>query len=242
VNTGEKDTLDQQTGDEDVGDIPPRPASGDPPPEAHARPREEPLKVTVKRRLEAEGRWAGRIELERNDMMRLARKRGMSKVDAQLWVYGELDRLYPASQKTPEQTTEKGTLSHSSTQSGDGQTPVHADSGQIQGLGDIPASWGTLPANASIQAEIGWVQANRLVVVDERSGATAVHLDRAYEPAPSRAAIGWLETSIRAYSKYCDIAAKATQTQEHEAEAVRRERLALADVLGLLSDMGTPAP
>jgi len=83
VNTGEKDTLDQQTGDQDAGDIPPGPASGDSLPKAHAHPREEPLKVTVKRRLEAEGRWAARIELERNDMMKAARKQGMSKVDAQ---------------------------------------------------------------------------------------------------------------------------------------------------------------
>jgi hypothetical protein len=94
-NMGEQDTLYQQTGDQDAGDIPPGPASGDPPPEAHARPREEPLKITVKRRLEAEGRWAARIELERNDMMKAARKQGMSKGDAQAWVYGELDRLYP---------------------------------------------------------------------------------------------------------------------------------------------------
>jgi hypothetical protein len=40
-------------------------------------------------------RRAARIELERNQMMKLARKQGMSKTDAQAWVYSELDRMYP---------------------------------------------------------------------------------------------------------------------------------------------------
>ena len=36
-----------------------------------------------------------RIELERNDMMKAASKQGMSKVDAQAWVFAERDRLHP---------------------------------------------------------------------------------------------------------------------------------------------------
>ena len=114
-----------------------------------------------------------------------------------------------------------------------------AHRGRVQGLGDIPAGWPPLPANASLAAEIGWVQASRLDIVEETGTGTRVDLSRADGPAPSKAAIGWLETSIRAYSKYCDIAAKATQTQEHDAEAVRRERLALGEVLGLLGEAGT---
>ena len=43
-----------------------------------------------------------------------------------------------------------------------------AHRGRVQGLGDIPASWGTLPANASLQSELNWVQANRLLIVEER--------------------------------------------------------------------------
>ena len=31
-----------------------------------------------------------------------------------------------------------------------------AEGGNVTGLSDIPASWGELPANASLQAEIGW--------------------------------------------------------------------------------------
>lgn len=108
----------------------------------------------------------------------------------------------------------------------------------VSGLGVIPASWPTLPANASLAAEIQWVQASRIDVVEELpSGATRVHLDRAERPPPSKAALGWLETSIRAYAKYCDIAAKATNQLEDEREHVRREKLAIAEVRSLLAEM-----
>ena len=48
--------------------------------------------------------------------------------------------------------------------------------------------------------------------MEERTaGPTVVHLDQALSPAPSWAALGWLETSIRSYAKYVDVAAKALQ-------------------------------
>lgn len=51
---------------------------------------------------------------------------------------------------------------------------------RVQGLSDIPAPWGELPANASLQAEIGWSQANRLRIVEEKANEVAVvRLDRA---------------------------------------------------------------
>jgi len=113
-----------------------------------------------------------------------------------------------------------------------------AHRGRVAGLGDIPASWGTLPLNASLQAELGWVQAHRLTVVEETaSGATRVHLDRARSPAPSWAALGWLETSIRAYSKYVDVAARSLATQQDEQELVRRERMAISEAQRLLDEM-----
>ena len=74
---------------------------------------------------------------------------------------------------------------------------ANSDSGRVHGLSDVPADWLPLPANAALPAEISWVQANRLSVVEEKSlNLTVVHLDRAHEPAPSRAALVWLETSI----------------------------------------------
>ena len=93
-------------------------------------------------------------------MMRLATKgRKMSKVDAQLWVYAELDRMYPPS--------EKGTMPPDG---GEPDKGTISPGGQIQGLGDIPG---------------GWVQANRLRIVEERAaGATVVRLDLSGSPAP----------------------------------------------------------
>ena len=243
VNTGEQDTLGQQTGHQDVGNVPPDPASRDSPAEAHARPREEPLKVTVKRRLEQEGRWDSEMIMLRDQMMRECRKvKGMTKADAQQWVYGELDRLYPPLE--PVNNTEQnrkisGSQSNSqskSTSSGGGRD--RHDDGQIRGLGEIPQAWPELPANASLASEVGWVQANRLRIVKEQSnGATVVQLGRALSHAPSWAALGWLETSIRSYAKYVDVAARATASDDGEASVVRRERMAIGEVDALLDEM-----
>jgi len=74
---------------------------GEPPPgDSRARTRDvSPLAVT--KRLQAEGRWKD-IEPQRDEMMRLARKQdGLSKLDAQSWVYSELDRLYPPPVPSP---------------------------------------------------------------------------------------------------------------------------------------------
>jgi hypothetical protein len=180
-------------------------------------------------------RRAVRIELERNDMMKLARKQGMSKTDAQAWVYSELDRMYPPLQNRTLSYSEDANDSANRTLSG-AQRPV--GDGQIQGLAAIPDSWPELTANASLSAEIGWVQANRLRIVEERTaGPTVVHLDQALSPAPSWAALGWLETSIRSYAKFIDVAAKATASDDGEAEVWRHERMAIEEVRALLEEM-----
>jgi hypothetical protein len=164
-------------------------------------------------------------------MMPLARKRRkMTKTEAQLWVYGELDRLYPP--PAPVNKADSVLFVDS------GKGVRNSDDGQIQGLSSIPDAWPELPANASLSAEIAWVQANRLRIVEERSaGATLVHLDQALSPAPSWAALGWLETSIRSYAKFVDVAAKATASGDGEAEVWKRERIALDEVQALLEEM-----
>ena len=184
-------------------------------------------------RLQREGRWKD-IEPQRNEMMKLARKRGMSKSEAQSWVYAELDRMYPP--------LEKGTLSPSDGPTGDPKKGTLSPSGgQIQGLSRIPEAWPELPSNASLSAEIGWVQANRLRIVEEKPGrATVVRLDLAGSPAPSWAALGWLETSIRSYAKYVDVAAKATSIDDGEASVMRRERVAIEEMEALLAEMMPP--
>ena len=100
-----------------------------------------------------------------------------------------------------------------------------------------PVSWGTLPLNATLQAELSWVQSHRLDVVEELpGGATIVHLDRAREPAPSMGALGWLETSIRSYAKYVDIVARSLTTAQDEREHQRRERMRIEDVEQLIAE------
>ena len=177
------------------------------------------------RLLQRDGRWA-EDEPVRNRLIKECRQQGMSKPEAQAWTYSELNRLYPplVAQWTDDSDNDLGS----------------ADSGNVTGLSDIPASWGQLPANATLQAEIAWCQANRLRVVEEKSnGATVVHLDLARTPAPSWSALSWLETSIRAYAKYVDVAAKVTATQQDEQDMVRRERMAIDEIRSLLAEMLT---
>ena len=134
--------------------------------------------------------------------------------------------------------SEKGTLSPSG-QSGEPEKGTLSPSdGQIQGLGDIPEDWPELPANASLSAEVGWVQANRLrIVTEQASGSSSVDLGPALPPAPSWSALSWLETSVRSYAKYVDVAAKATAIADGEADVVRRERMAIEEVQRLLDEM-----
>ena len=89
-----------------------------------------------------------------------------------------------------------------------------------------------------MSTEIGWVQANRLRIVEERPArATLAHLDQAMSPAPSWAALGWLETSIRSYAKFVDVAAKVSGSGDDESAVMRRERVAIAEMERLLEEM-----
>lgn len=173
----------------------------------------DPLSVT--KRLQRDGRWAD-VEPVRDRMIKDCRKKGMSKSDAQAWTYSELDRLYPSEV----------------TDSAEPAVADHADQG-VSGLGDLPPDWPPLPANASLQAEVSWVSANRLRV---RNG-TGVDLSRALSPAPSYSALSWLETSILFPSKFADISVKATQNQEDEKEHVRREKMSIEEIRGILAEM-----
>ncbi|MFM7928158.1 MAG: hypothetical protein ACKO9Q_10640 [Pirellula sp.] len=176
----------------------------------------DPLSVT--KRLQRDGRWA-EVEPVRDRLMKECKNNGMSKPDAQAWTYSELNRLYPP--VTAEWTDDSESV----------------DCGFVSGLSDIPASWGQLPPNSTLQAEIAWCQANRLSVVRETRDGAIVDLSKAKEPAPSWAALGWLETSIRAYAKFVDVAAKASANQEDEREMVKREKIAIEEIRALLAEM-----
>lgn len=110
--------------------------------------------------------------------------------------------------------------------------------GEIFGLGKLPRSWPELPLKASLAAEMTWVQGNRLDVVESRpNGSAIVHLERASEPAPSKSALAWLETSIRNYGKYTDLVARVLKDELDAEDEHRRERIALEEIDDLIMQM-----
>lgn len=221
-----------------VGNVPSLPAL-DPDP-IDETSRASAIRASVYKRLVKDGRWK-EVEPIRDQMMRESRKSIPSKEARQLWVYGELDRMYPPlkpagetdlNRKLPEaEESAKPAVTR--------ETDLNRNlDGQIQGLSEIPADWPDLPANASLAGEVGWVQANRLRVVEERPGrATVVRLDLALSPAPSWAALGWLETSIRSYAKFVDVAAKVSGSTDDEGAVMKRERRSVDEVRALLDEM-----
>jgi hypothetical protein len=206
------------TSDQSMGNVPPTPASNP----AAASPTH-----VVMARLKSEGRWFGQVENVRDQMMKDSKKRFPNINDRRQWVYGELDRMYPPSKEKP-MVSEMLPIGNKSP----------SDDGSIQGLGTIPPGWPELPANASLSAEVGWVQANRLRCVTEQMGkATRVDLSKALSPAPSWAALGWLETSIRSYAKFVDVAARATSSDDGEQGVMKRERVSIDEAKALLREM-----
>ncbi|MEI8213729.1 MAG: hypothetical protein WCI02_16395 [Planctomycetota bacterium] len=179
-------------------------------------------KIELTERLRREGRWAEASKFKDNALSEF-RAKGLKRDEASKAAWEAMEQAFPP------MMTEIGT----------GETgEEEATDKRVQGLSEIPADWPQLPGNASLQTEIGWCQANRLRVVEERaSGVVVVHLDRARTPAPSWAALGWLETSIRVYSKYIDVVAKALKDEQNEQEIVKRERLAIDEIRSLLAEM-----
>jgi len=213
--------------DEGTGEVPSCTTVMDPPAEATSR----------ETRAQAGNRWCreGRREEAnkfREDVRLACQAKGMSRFDsvAHSWVAtmaafppeGKPAEALPLPEPEPESSS----------------SPPAPECGQVQGLGRIPKGWPDLPPNASLQAELAWVQANRLSIVDTASsGATVVSLAEARSPAPSMAALGWLETSIRSYAKYVDVLARAMGTAADEVEHVRRERAAIEEIRALLREM-----
>ena len=224
------------------------------------------LKYRIYRRLLAEQRWAEAV-VAKDQLIREARDAGLNKEDAQRRAYLAIDEMFPPSPSAPTEAIapqpweglkgdddriegEPGGQRMQGYQGGaashvDGVTEGNRGSGarardddsQVIGLGDLPLEWPRLPPNAPLAMEIQWVQANRLQCVTEVGERSVVDLSKALTPSPSYAALGWLETSIRAYTKFVDVAAKATASLEDEREHVRRERMAIDDIRKLLAEM-----
>lgn len=150
-------------------------------------------------------------------LRREARASGMNRKDAIAYASREVDSPAP----DPLPVADVPTL----------ETPAVDGSG-LAGLGDLPSNWPTLPPNAALAIEVGWVQANRLRVVQ----GGAVDLSRSLGPAPSYAALAWLETSTLYPAKWADVCVRATQDAQDDQQDVRRERVALVEVQGLLGE------
>jgi hypothetical protein len=174
-------------------------------------------KIALTERLRREGRWAEASKFK-DDNLREFRSKGMKRDEASEAAWEALDQAYPPIAAVAA--------------TADMQAEVATDT-RIHGLSEIPAGWPTLPANASLQAEISWVSANRLRVRD----GNGVDLSRALSPAPSYSAMSWLETSILFPSKFADISVKVTQNQEDERAHVRMEKLAIEEMRSLLAEM-----
>ena len=200
------------------------------------------IRSRVTARLLSDGQWTA-AEPIRDQLMREARQAGLSKDDAKRQAYSALDERFPPRTKDQrggnESRGEVGGVDYPTAQNNVAgvQSPAHAPGAAVTGLDAIPPDWPTLPPNATLAAEISWVQANRLSVVRDLGDRATVDLRKAMSPAPSWAALGWLETSIRAYAKFVDVAAKASSHVEDERDMVRRERIAIDEIRGLLAEM-----
>lgn len=158
-------------------------------------------------------------------------RRGQGPGTAYEWATQQVELLFPSVEPEPEP--------EESAQEAEAE-PIQPDApvitaapDHVPGLGELPSNWGELPANASLQAEISWVSANRLRVRD----GNGVDLSRALSPAPSYSALSWLETSILFPSKFADISVKATAQAQDETELVRRERLSIDEIRRILAEM-----
>lgn len=216
------------------------------------------LMMVVYKRLKAEGRWE-EAEPYRDELANEAKGLRLKGIDAQNYTYERLARKYPPKdgtepekpevekpaneQKPAEQDKKREKVEDATSFSSSGDvastlSKASADSEfSVRGLSEIPGNWPDLPSNAPLGAEISWVQANRLRIVRESSTGVTVDLSKALTPAPSYATLGWLETSIKTYAKFVDVASKATSGQDGEAADIRREVQSIEEVRRLLNQM-----
>ena len=174
-------------------------------------------KIALTERLRREGRWNAASKFK-DDALRDFRSRGMKRDEASDAAWEATEQAYPP------------IAAVAATADIRAEEPIDT---RVQGLSEIPAGWPPLPANASLQAEISWVTANRLRVRD----GTGVDLSRALSPAPSYSALSWLETSILFPSKFADISVKATAQHDDEKENIKREKFAIEEIRSILAEM-----
>jgi hypothetical protein len=225
---------------------------------SHAEMSKQTLMMIVYKRLKAENRWE-EAEPYRDQLMKEAKDRRLKGIEAQNYVWTELAKKYPpitgakpeTAEPEPAQEAKKdepkpekqgkvedaASFSSSSSVSSALSAAASDSEFSVRGLSEIPGNWPDLPSNAPLGAEVSWVQANRLRIVRESSTGVTVDLSKALSPAPSYATLGWLETSIKTYAKFVDVASKATSGQDGEQADIRREQQSIEEVRRLLASM-----
>lgn len=174
-------------------------------------------KIALTERLRREGKWNAASKFK-DDALRDFRAKGMKRDEASDAAWEAMEQAFPPIASVASTTDIRV------------EEPIDT---QVQGLSEIPPGWPQLPANAALPSEIAWVSANRLRVRD----GNGVDLSRALSPAPSYSALSWLETSILFPSKFADISVRATAQTDDEAQHIRREKLAIEEIRGILKEM-----
>lgn len=175
-------------------------------------------------RIELVDRWRreGREEEVaqfRDKARRECREKGMTKKQAMAAAWTAAIDQFPPQEPEPDQSPHGA--------------DYDAEPAGVTGLADLPGDWPDLPGNASLASEVQWVTANRLRVVT----GEGVDLSLALSPAPSHSALSWLETAILFPAKFVDVSVKATSSAHDEQAVVKREKMAIEEVRGLLAEM-----
>ncbi len=112
--------------------------------------------------------------------------------------------------------------------------------GDLRGIHRIPRNWGELPAEATFEADVRWVHANRLLVVRKAAtGMASVELGKASSPAPSHGALGWLEFAVMNPTKFMsDLVPRVLKDDGEDAdeEGVKRERKSIEELREVLAE------
>ena len=174
-------------------------------------------KIVLTERLRREGRWDAATKFK-HDALRDFRAKGMKRDEALDAAWEAMEQAFPPTATVAPKIDIRAEESIDTL---------------VQGINEIPGGWPQLPANAALHSEIAWVSANRLLVRD----GNGVDLSRALSPAPSYAALSWLETSILFPAKFADISVKATAQQDDEREFIKREKIAIEEIRSILAEM-----
>lgn len=182
-------------------------------------------RIELTERLRAEGRWAEASnfrETARADF----RAKKMSRQDAVEAAWEAMAEAYPPL-SVAEAPANPGALEAAAT---------HAP----------PVPWPDLPTDADFGEEVRWVHQQYIRIVEEGPRGRVIHWDRASVKPPSTGACSlarWAAENRTAFYKDMlpRIMAKVDDGAEEEAN-IRRERMAIEEIRGLLAEMLQDSP